>query len=91
MRLTDGVYQDDLIFGRPHDQDGHWKDNLPYARHDLRRLDEVEALWRRYGHFDLGFDFGAQLPPRTGTPPLPYLHDYPTERRFLQRRLIELA
>ncbi len=47
------------------------------------RLDEVEALWRRYGHFDLGFDFGAQLPPRTGTPPLPYLHDYSTERRFL--------
>ncbi|HEX2325270.1 MAG TPA: hypothetical protein VHQ00_07705, partial [Chloroflexota bacterium] len=83
VRLTDGVYQDDLIFGRPDDQDGHWKDNLPYARHDLQRLDEVEALWRRYGHFDLGFDFGAQLPPRTGTPPLPYLHDYPTERRFL--------
>ena len=83
VRLTDGVYQDDLIFGRPDDQDGHWKDNLPYARHDLQRLDEVEALWRRYGHFDLGFDFGAQLPPRTGTPPLPYLHDYSTERRFL--------
>ena len=70
-RLTDGVYQDDLIFGRPDDQDGHWKDNLPYARHDLQRLDEVEALWRRYGHFDLGFDFGAQLPPAPGRPPCP--------------------
>jgi hypothetical protein len=82
VALTDGVYQDDLIFGRPADQDGHWKDNLPYARHDLARPDEVEALFHHYGLFDLGFDFGAQLPPRTGTPPMPYLHDYSVERRF---------
>ena len=36
----------------------------------------------RYGLFDAGFDFGAQLPPRTGTPPLPFLHDYAVERGF---------
>lgn len=80
--LTDGVYQDDLVFGRPADQDGHWKDNLAYARHDVARIDEVEGLFRRYGLFDRGFDFGGQLPPRTGTPPLPFLHDYAVERRF---------
>ena len=82
VALTRGVYAADLIFGRKDDQDGHWADNLPYVRHDVHRLDEVEALLHRYGLFDAGFDFGAQLPPRTGTPPLPFLHDYAVERGF---------
>jgi hypothetical protein len=80
--LTGGVYHHDLVFGRASDQDGHWQDNLPYAQHDVARLEEVEAVLREYGLFDLGFDFGQQLPPRTGIPPIPYLHDYSVERRF---------
>jgi len=82
VALTDGVYQDDLIFGRVDDQDGHWKDNLVYARRDVQRLDEVETVACRYGLFDTGFDFGPQLSNRTGTPPLPFLHDHSVERRF---------
>lgn len=80
--LTEGVYQDNLIFGRSDDQDGHWKDNLVYAHRDVQRLDEVEDVARRYGLFDLAFDFGPQLSNRTGTPPLPFLHDHTVERRF---------
>ncbi|HEU5315331.1 MAG TPA: hypothetical protein VFX49_04435, partial [Chloroflexota bacterium] len=82
VALTDGVYQDDLIFGRPDDQDGHWKNNTQYAERDVARLDEVEDVARRYGLFDAAFDFGPQLSNRTGTPPLPYLHDQTVERRF---------
>ncbi|MBI3971810.1 MAG: hypothetical protein HY332_11025 [Chloroflexi bacterium] len=83
VALTKGVYQDDMIFGRLDEQSGHWENSLVYARHDVERLDEVETLFQRYGLFDYGFDFGGALPPRTGSPPMPYLHDYRVERRFI--------
>ena len=42
----------------------------------------METVAQRYGLFDVAFDFGGQLPQRTGTPPLPFMHDYAVERRF---------
>ena len=82
VALTDGVYHDDLIFGTPGEQRGHWKDHLVYAERDVARVDEVERVFRRYGLFDYAFDFGAAQTGRRSTPPMPYLDDYAVERRF---------
>ena len=82
VALTDGVYHDDLIFGTPGEQRGHWKDYLVYAERDVARVDEVERVFRRYGLFDYAFDFGAAQTGRRSTPPMPYLDDYAVERRF---------
>ena len=57
VQLTDGLYPDEMAFG-PSDT-GHWKDKLPYVRHDLATLAEREELWNRFGSFVVGFDFGA--------------------------------
>lgn len=59
-RFTDGLYPDGLAFGP--DDVGHWKDKLPYVRHDLRLVADREAVLRRFGRFDVGFDFGAPVP-----------------------------
>ncbi len=63
VELTSGLYPPNMSFG-PEDF-GHWKDKLPYLRHDLETLREREWLLDRFGSFDFGFDFGAE-PRRLG-------------------------
>lgn len=64
VKLTDGLYPDEMAFG-PADI-GHWKDKLPYVRHDLATIAERQSLWKRFGRFLAGFDFGAPVSPRAG-------------------------
>jgi len=45
--LTDGVYHDRMVFIQPERQVGHWKDLLPFLRHDVERLRRVEELFVR--------------------------------------------
>jgi hypothetical protein len=42
---------------------GHWKDKLPYVRHDLESLRQREEILEKFGRFDFGFDFGAAVNP----------------------------
>src|SRR5437867_2900019 len=79
-RLTDGVYFSKMVFG-PQDV-GHWKDNLVFVRHDLQRLEEVQALFDRYGLFELGLDFGPKIMPRRSAYEPEYGNGYSVERRF---------
>ena len=62
--LTDGVYPTEMAFGP--DDVGHWKDKLPYVRHDLELVREREEIFTRFGRFDAGFDFGAAVPDTLG-------------------------
>ena len=83
VRLTDGLYPEEMAFG-PQDV-GHWKDRLPYVRHDLETIAERERVWRDFGRFDFGFDFGAAPePPKTGALYRrdPYLWAHNVEPRF---------
>lgn len=59
VRLTDGLYPGEMAFG-PEDI-GHWKDKLPYVRHDLELVKERAELLDRFGRFDYGFDFGGPV------------------------------
>jgi hypothetical protein len=58
-RLTDGLYPDQMAFGP--DDVGHWKDKLPYVRHDLELVRERAELFDKFGRFDYGFDFGGPV------------------------------
>ena len=44
-RLTDGVYYDHMVFNRPPEQVGHWKDELPFLKVDLARLEEIDRTF----------------------------------------------
>lgn len=55
--FTDGLYPPQMAFG-PEDT-GHWKDKLPYLRHDLKTIEERAWLLERFGQFQFGFDFGG--------------------------------
>ena len=83
VRLTDGLYPDDMAFG-PQDI-GHWKDRLPYVRHDVQTVAERERVWEELRRFDFGFDFGVE-PEVPATGPLyrrdPYLWRHTVEPRF---------
>lgn len=57
--FTDGYFYDKLQLGPI---GGHWKDNLPYVEYDLKRIENVETIFRSYGIFDRGFDFGEPAP-----------------------------
>jgi hypothetical protein len=57
--LTDGLYPEQMAYGP--DDVGHWKDRLPYVRHDLKLIGEREVIFKRFGRFDYGFDFGAPV------------------------------
>jgi hypothetical protein len=59
VRLTDGLYPDQMAFGP--DDVGHWKDKLPYVRHDLELVRERAEVLQQFGRFDFGFDFGAPV------------------------------
>jgi hypothetical protein len=80
VRLADGVYNPQMVFG-PEDV-GHWRDNLVFVRHDVTRLDEVQALLDRYALFDLGLDFGPKVEPRRSAYQPQYANSYTVERRF---------
>ena len=47
VALTDGVYYGHMIFIQAERQVGHWKDLLPFLRHDVERLRRVEELFTR--------------------------------------------
>ena len=64
VRLTDGLYPAEMAFGP--DDAGHWKDKLPYVRHDLELVREREEALAAFGRFDFGFDFGAAPSPARG-------------------------
>ncbi len=68
VRLTDGLYPVAMAFGP--DDVGHWKDKLPYVRHDLELVRERTELFDKFGRFDYGFDFGASV--KTPTTPAAY-------------------
>ncbi|MBM3728842.1 MAG: hypothetical protein FJW40_25870 [Acidobacteria bacterium] len=44
-RLTDGVYFPNMVFNRPPEQIGHWKDEVPLLESELARLQEIERLY----------------------------------------------
>jgi hypothetical protein len=60
VRLTDGLYPEAMAFAP--DDNGHWKDKLPYVRHHLRLLKEREEVLERFGRFERGYDFGGPVP-----------------------------
>ena len=68
VRLTDGLYPREMAFGP--DDVGHWKDKLPYVRHDLELVRERAGLFDKYGRFDFAFDFGG--PVKTPSSPSAY-------------------
>jgi hypothetical protein len=45
VKLTDGVFYDHMVFNRPPDQIGHWKDELPFLKADLARLEEIDRVF----------------------------------------------
>ena len=49
VHLTDGLYPEEMAFGP--DDIGHWKDKLPYVRHDLELVKERAAIFDRFGAF----------------------------------------
>jgi hypothetical protein len=57
--LTDGLYPEQMAFGP--DDIGHWKDKLPYVRHDLELIHEREEVYEKFGRFDIAFDFGEAV------------------------------
>jgi hypothetical protein len=59
--FTDGLYSTQFANGP--DDVGHWKDKLPYVRHDPEAVREREEIFARFGPFDFGFDFGAAVAP----------------------------
>jgi hypothetical protein len=67
-RLTDGLYPGQMAFGP--DDVGHWKDKLPYVRHDLELVRERAELLDKFGRFDYAFDFGG--PVKTPASPVVY-------------------
>ncbi len=66
---TDGLYDDEMIFGPVKDEAGTWRRLTPYLDHDLARLDEVQGIFDSFGLFAHGFDFGAEpVDPRPWIP-----------------------
>jgi hypothetical protein len=59
VHLTDGLYPEQMAFGP--DDVGHWRDKLPYVRHDLELVRERMAIFDQFGRFDFGFDFGGPV------------------------------
>ncbi len=59
VHLTDGLYPERMAFGP--DDIGHWKDKLPYVRHDVELVKERAATFDGFGRFDRAFDFGGKV------------------------------
>src|SRR5579875_982871 len=58
--FTDGLYPEQMVYGP--DDIGDWKDKLPYVQYDLKLIQERETIFKQFGRFDFGFDFGAPVP-----------------------------
>jgi hypothetical protein len=43
---------------------GPWRDKLAHVRQDLKLIEEREKVFKQFGRFDFGFDFGAAVAPR---------------------------
>jgi hypothetical protein len=43
------------------DDKGCWKDKLPYVEHDLDTVRDRERIFRQFGNFAAGFDFGGAV------------------------------
>jgi hypothetical protein len=82
VELTDGLYPAEMAFGP--DDIGCWKDKLAYVEDDLKLVAEREEIWRRFGAFAYGFDFGGPLPQRRGASYRndPFVVDNPVAPRF---------
>ena len=80
VSFTDGLYSDRMANG-PDDQ-GHWKDKLPYVRHDLELVREREDILTRFGAFDYGFDFGGPVTSGSGYRNIPFVRANTVEPRF---------
>lgn len=78
--FTDGMYSDRMANGP--DDVGHWKDKLPYVRHDLEIVREREEIWKRFGSFDFAFDFGAPVAGGSGYRNIPFVRANNVEPRF---------
>lgn len=59
VKLTDGLYPETMSFA-PNDR-GDWKDKLPYVQYDLRLVQDREEIYRKFGKFTAGFDFGGSV------------------------------
>lgn len=59
IALTNGLYPEAMSFG-PDDQ-GDWKDKLPYVQRDGQIVNDREAIDRQFGQFVIGFDFGGPV------------------------------
>jgi hypothetical protein len=59
VKLTDGLYPSGMAFATA--DVGHWKDKLPYVRHDLELVREREEIVERFGRFEMAFDFGGPV------------------------------
>ncbi len=84
--FTDGLYPSEMYFARG--DAGHWKDRLPYIKHDLETIAERVTIYERFGSDFLGFDFGGpsgEVKMQDGRPywrTLPYLQENDVEPRF---------
>jgi hypothetical protein len=58
VQLTAGLYPDEMMFGP---DEALWKDRLTYVRHDLDLVRQRKEVFRHFGHFDFGFDFGGPV------------------------------
>jgi len=63
VKLTDGLYPETMSFA-PNDR-GDWKDKLPYVKYDLQLVQDREEIYRQFGKFTAGFDFGAPVQSQT--------------------------
>jgi len=59
MLKTTEVYPTNMAFGP--DDVGHWRDKLPYVRHDLTLVDDRQDILKLFGRFTAGFDFGGPV------------------------------
>ncbi|MGH9397344.1 MAG: hypothetical protein ACRD18_10910 [Terriglobia bacterium] len=83
VRLTNGLYPEQMVYGP--DDVGDWKDKLPYVQYDLKLIEERENIFKQFGQFDFGFDFGAPVRQPRGTSYRkdPYVLENNVEPRFL--------
>lgn len=82
VQITDGLYPPNMSYGP--DDKGHWKDKLPYVEQDVATIDARIRIWRQFGRFEYGFDFGAavETPDPTSYRRQPYVLQNTVEPRF---------
>jgi hypothetical protein len=80
-KLTTGVYPSHMSFG-PQDT-GHWTDKLAWVRQDVKTIDDRVEIFKQFGRFLFGFDFGPPIHPLLASwHNTPYLWMNGVEPRF---------